>query len=482
MFSKKVREILNWTHYRVFYFVFYCGYIPFLLYFPLYLKHIGLNAFQVGIISGVRPLFQGLATPLLISISDRLNSRKILFICSSVIAILKILGLFLFLRPSKQRCVMNSVKYTNNTRIQVKRSYVIEHKLSKRAVMLRWPTDTWQSGNLAARTGEDRKESYLVKTLQSMAFKNRDTRNFLHSAENKRGNKTFSVEHNLVITNSSIANTTTRDVVEYTVSNDEEEVAILFYSALIVALISDMFDAALFTLVDHSCLKNKGQNYGLTRLSGTIGWGLMSPIVAIVIHENQREVCGKMTDAYHYIFIFALVISNISLLIGSHLTLDGNFANYKIKKIGSPRSNFQYGILLMIFSFAGFCNGFLLSFVNWFIDSLGGNAIIMGLATLCKSVTDVLLFFLLRKLVEFAGFSSIISIGLVGHIAVFVVYYLVSNPWIVIAIEVFHTLFYGFLVSTCSYILDLYIPAGADFQLQSKYCSLKKSCLKTCMF
>ena len=67
---------------------------------------------------------------------------------------------------------------------------------------------------------------------------------------------------------------------------------------------------------------------------------------------------------------------NISLFVGSHLDLDADFSNMKVKKVHGTRSNFHYGMFLIVFAYAGFCNGFLFTFVNWFIDSIGGSAAI----------------------------------------------------------------------------------------------------------
>jgi hypothetical protein len=122
-----------------------------------------------------------------------------------------------------------------------------------------------------------------------------------------------------------------------------------------------------------------------------------------------------------------------------------------------------------VFAYAGFCNGFLFTFVNWFIDSIGGSAAIMGVATGCKCIIDVVLFFLLRKIIDYVGHVPTISLGLVGHIAVFFIFSRTTSPWVVILIEIMHATFYGFLVSTCAYILDQSVPAGSDLRLQGMY-------------
>ena len=484
MVSERMNRILECAHYQAFYFIFYGGYIPFLLYFPIYLKHIGFNATQVGVISGIRPLFQSIATPLLVLIGDRLRSRKLLFIASSLIAIVKLICLFLLLKPSHQQCVVTTVEYANDTRTVTKHSFVIVHKLSKRDVMDRWsPQGKNQDDTTLKENFDENGETqlhYPTKVLLgykgehvAVKWQENDGNNAIHGMnktepENPERNNTI-FNPNITKANYTTVAKRNHSKTEYRISNDETEVRHLFYSLLVVVLICDIFDAAMFTLVDHSCIDHQRQNYGFSRLWGTLGWGCMAPAIAIVLHVAPHELCGRMVDTYHYVFIFAIVFFNISLLVGSHLDLDADFSDMKVKKVHGTRSNFHYGIFLIVFAYAGFCNGFLFTFVNWFIDSIGGSAAIMGVATGCKCIIDVVLFFLLRKIIDYVGHVPTISLGLVGHIAVFFIFSRTTSPWVVILIEIMHATFYGFLVSTCAYILDQSVPAGSDLRLQGMY-------------
>jgi hypothetical protein len=93
----------------------------------------------------------------------------------------------------------------------------------------------------------------------------------------------------------------------------------------------------------------------------------------------------------------------------------------------------------------------------------------MGVASGCKCIIDAVLFFLLRKIIDYLGHVPTISLGLVGHIAVFFICSLTTSPCVVILIEIIHATFYGFLVSTCAYFLDQSVPAGSDLRLQGMY-------------
>ena len=474
MVSERLRRMLTCVHYQAFYFIYYGGYIPFLLYFPVYLKRIGFTATQVGIISGVRPMMQSVATPLLALISDRLKSRKLLFIVSCLIAISKLICLFLLLKPSHQHCVVTTVEYTNNTPAVVKNSsYVISHKLNKRYVMHRWLPQEKNQDDTRLNGSFDKTNPYQENVNNKELISVYNHENGIPD-ENKSMNATNGTNSRISggSTNNTIfnPNTTTRKKKysenRYHVVNNEDEVPRLFYSLLIVVMILDMFDAAIFTLVDHSCIDHHEQDYGFARLWGTLGWGVMAPAIGAVLHNAQHEVCGQTLDTYHYIFIFAIVFFNISLLVGSHIDFYANDNDVKVRKVHGTRSNFHYGMFLIVFAYAGFCNGFLFTFVNWFIESIGGNAGIMGIATGCKCVADVMLFFGLRKIIDRLGHVSTVSLGLVGHIGLFFIFSRITNPWMVVLIEFFHAICFGFLVSTCAFFLDQAAPTGSNVRLQ----------------
>ena len=479
MVSERFSRIINYVHYQAFYFIFYGSYIPFLLYFPIYLKHIGFNPVQVGVISGIRPIFQSIATPLLVLIGDKFHSRKLLFIISCLIGVVKLICLFLLLKPSNQQCLVTYVEYANDTKIVTRNSFIIDHELSKRDVMDRWLPQGKNQDDTALK-------KYFDQTLlghkadgKAVKWQENDANGNNKEYDNitRRMDKKQSVlpEKNDTILNPNItrsldipAGKRNHSKTDYRISNDKFEVRRLFYSLLVVALITDTFDAATFTLVDHSCIDHQGKKYGFSRLWGTVGWGIMAPIIAIVMHNAPHEFCGRMVDTYHYVFIFAIVFFNISLLIGSHLELNTDFAtDIKVKKVHGTRSNFHYGMFLIVFAYAGFCNGFLFTFVNWFIDTLGGNAGIMGAAAGCRGIVDVVLFFLLKKIIDYSGHVPIVSLGLVGYIAMFIAFSHTTNPWLVVVIEFFHAIFYCFLVSTCAYFLNEKVPAGSNVRMQA---------------
>ena len=89
--------------FQAFYFFFLSGFVTRLIYFPIYLKQLGLSASYVGIISGVIPFARGAGAPIMGYVADETNSRKLVFLISLASQTLAPV-LLLIPRPSEPEC------------------------------------------------------------------------------------------------------------------------------------------------------------------------------------------------------------------------------------------------------------------------------------------------------------------------------------------------------------------------------------------
>lgn len=466
--------------YQLFYFAFYAGYMPLLLYLPVYFKYLGLGPVYVGLLNGIRPILQSIGTPLLVMLGEKFRSRKLLFVISCIVMISKVLVIFLLLRPKNQLC---TVKYINESSHIIKeKSYFVEHKLSKRSLV----TDNWSAPWNWKNAKNDTSHPFTAK---KNLYGTKMNWRYEDGGESSitSGNATTFVEktkkENQTGLNETINPTTdnmsrptrpkptkkTNNIkIEYHVVDDDNEVYRIYVGLLIMVFLGDWFDATVFTLVDHSCAATMATGrYGKIRLWGNVGWGVMTPVIGIVIYHFDYEICGKMVGSFHYVFFFFLGFSYIALLVGSHLDFTREPTDSLTQKVHSAHWNFQYGMFLFASAYSGFCNGFFFTFVNWFIDSLGGNALIMGIATGCKCIVDVVLFYLLTRIIDYFGHLPIMSIGFAGHIAVFLIYFVIKNAWLVIIAEIIHAVAYGLMTSTCVSFLINTAPAGSSPRMQA---------------
>ena len=474
----KVKNFVQEWRYQLFYFSFYAGYMPLLLYLPVYLKHVGLTSAQIGILYGLRPILQSLATPLLVTVGEKFRANKLLFVLSCFIGIGKILIMFLLIKPQRQVCMID---YVNNSDVTV-------WEVGK-VVQVSLLVDNGLSGeqnNILKRRVAGKDFDTTNKSLQTIhnfaSERHPEYRNEMRKNLTKtRGDLKEVLIRGLQPTEDSdmSANLKERNELENTrakfkILYNDSELYRIFVALVFLTLVADPFIAAIFTLVDYSCVADTDvqPGYREVRLWETIGWGCMTPITGLVMYELSNRMCGIIVETYHYMFFFFIAFTILALIIGIQIDFTRRLPEVISRKIHSGHSNFQYRIFSIISAFTGFGHGFLFTFVNWFIDTLGGTTVIMGVATSMKAIVDIVLFFSLGRLVEKFGYVVTVTISLLGHLLVFVIYYWVANAWLVILVETLYAVVYGSLMSSAASFLVNVAPAGSSTRLQGMLISV----------
>ena len=276
--------------------------MPLLLYLPVYFKYIGLSPVYIGLLNGIRPILQSVGTPFLVTLCERFHSRKVLFVISCLIMIGKALIIFLLLYPSHQLCTVNYVNQTRHSAREIS-SHFVEHGLVKHArnaglsmkknlavketflyQMILRKTPNGEGGNFQSKSN-----AYFGKTIFNGQLRN-------PSNKNNNGKVILSQ----VSANNSVSQITlpapsgnSYGTIEYFIINDEDEVFRIFVFLLVLALLVDWFDAAVFTVVDHSCAANlESERYGFVRLWGNVGWGVMTLVIGCMsLHRFSIRLC-----------------------------------------------------------------------------------------------------------------------------------------------------------------------------------------------
>ena len=430
--------------YQAFYLAFYAGYMPVLLFLPLYLKYVGLSTTQVGLITGLRPLLQAIGTPILIKLSTRFRARKLLFILSCILMIGKFFMIFVVLRPDREVC---RIKYDNG---QIIKDRFVNHIMTRRSVVI----DEWLQ--------------VMNFTPNYLSFENYDTNDSISTNKNASWStirpKTIQSSGGPALnelTNSTVSPTLNHTSIAQYQFEHAADVHHIFIAIIILTVAIDVFDACIFTLVDDVYRPN------VAWVWGDMAWGVIAVVIGVIVDASSKIICGELIGSFHYVFYFNLGFVGAALLIG--FCLDLTLDPYEVdmtRKIHSSKWNFQYSIFILAYTLMGFCNGFLFSFVYWFIDILGGNAIIMGLSTSTECLVGFLVFFLFNKLIEYIGHMSAVCGGFVGYIGLFLSYYGVKNPWLVIPVKVLQALVSGIMMFAINSFLKVAAPAGSSYQMQ----------------
>ena len=453
--------------YNAFYFSFYAGYAPFIMFRPVYFKYIGLSPVFVGLLCGLRFILQSTGTPLLILIAERLRSRKLMFVISYIVLMAKMLIILIVLRPHHQMCV---IKHIGDQTTQ--QSFEIHHVLFKRDL-----TENWNE------TAEDAEILWGASIVENKTLFSTTDRPVTTTFQETRNTTLTSVppSENPYKINSNISSKTSEKsgnilqitskpgITEHIIYNNKAELLRIFTCLLVLVLLSDAFDSTMFTLVEESCSASTGaEHYGQAQTCGTVGWGIIVPNIGIVIYYFNQELCGMYVGSFHYVFYFAFGFLTVAFLCGLCLDFPAGTKDVIARKVQSPSSNFQYSMFTFVSAYSGFCNGFLLTFTYWFIDSLGGSAVVMGLTTGCRAVVNIVIGVVLTRMIEYIGHQLIVHIGLVCHIIVFVIYFLIKLPLLVLVAEVFNATIHIATTRTCSSFLSTKAPTGSSPKMQGK--------------
>lgn len=461
--------------YNAFYFSFYAGYAPFIMFRPVYFKYIGLSPLFVGLLCGLRFVLQSTATPLLILIAERLHSRKLMFVISYIVLMAKLLIILVVLRPRYQMCVTKHISGEPTTQ---KYSF-IHHVLFKRDLVEKWnetaeDTDIlW--GDLGGNSVIENKTKFKA-TDHPVTATLQESRNVTVTSLSAEMSSKFDYSLNSSKSENIPVTISKPDIIQDIIYNDKEELFRIFICLLLLVLLSDAFDATMFTLVEESCSASiDADHVGQAQTCGAIGWGVIVPNIGIIIYYFNQEMCGMYIGSFHYVFYFAFGFLTVAFLCGLCLDFPTKTQDVLSRKVQSPSSNFQYSLFTFASSYSGFCNGFLLTFTYWFIDHLGGNAIVMGLTTGCRAVVNIVVGVTIAKMIEKIGHQIIVHVGMLCHILVFVFYFFIKWPLLVLLAEVFHATVHILITRTCSSFLSMTAPTGSSPKMQGKDLS---SCIK----
>ena len=430
--------------YQAFYVAFYTGYMPVLLYLPVYLKYLGLSSSQVGLLCGLRPLLQAIGAPILITLSTKFHAKRLLFVASCILMIGKFFVILILLRPTHSTC---KITYSDG-RVEFRH---MEHRLTRRDVIM----DGWSQ--VLNYTSSDLKfEDYDANKVLKLQSDPKDKINSWPTMQPEAEQPAFGQ-----VLNTTHAQKNQTRMINYRVYYNQHELYLTFMIILILTLATAYFDACIFALVDNVYRPN------VAWVWGDLVWGVMTFIIGIVVDQMSYEQCGKILGAFHYVFYFNAAFVTIALFLGFRLdfTVDPYEADLT-SRILSSKWNFQYNIVILAYTLMGFCNGFLFTFVYWFIDELGGDALIMGLSTCVECLVSMVVFFVVYRLIDYIGHMSAICAGFVGYIGLFLSYAEIDDPWLVLAAKVLQAVISGMMMFACNSFLKSAAPAGSSYQMQ----------------
>ena len=465
--------------YKTFYFFFYGAFGIIIAYLPLYFKQLGLLASHVGLLTGARPLLQTVGAPFWGMLADKLKVRKTILLAGLIAFTFKPL-LFMAIKPTHQTC---EVTYINSSH-RISTVSPISHSVDKfKRDFHLFPmtatkgtvSDICENPFFAKHSGKDRKcgidESLNYTVIEKL--KKRNTESSKTLIRRKRAAVVTKAE---VLHRKKSRNLKGKTVTEihknftivYTRHNDKREMQHLFIVFLSMILIGEFLESPTMTLTDASCLnvlKEKKHYYGRIRLWGSVGHGFTVPVVGFFIHGFRQIVCGDTNGDYYILFIFFAIFAVFAFLTATkfRFSYEEEEATWRSAMF---LMKFRYATFLLVAFYLGCCHGFLLNFINWYIEDLGATTLIMGIAGGLKSITDVVVFSLAGYLVTSIGYANVLNCTLVSYAVCFMGYSYMKNPWFALPVEVLQAASYAATWSACVAFISGSTPVESPATIQ----------------
>ena len=454
--------------YKFFNFFFYGAVQTFNSYVSVYLKTLGLTASHVGLINGSHPLLQIVGAPLAGILGDKFKIKRILLLVGMVLMTVRTM-LYLPVQPRKQLC---NVVYVNKTHHKVISSHLIEFHITKRSQQGRFTASTNESSEPWERDLQNLSQSNSgVKSEQILQAILNNLNDESNIEEEVRPNN----EVDPFLSPPSVIIEKTKDYkLIYVKTEDQDEIERIFIILLCLALFGEVFEAVVSTIADTCCLDYLGEDrerFGMFRFWGALGAGITSPISGVVFDQYSQKICGRMVSGYHYVFYFYFAYLCAAFIAATHFRhrYDSTSSQSKNKNIKEALLNLNYGIFLLVTLYMGLCYGFLTSFSFWFLDDLGANALLLGVASSLRSVAENCVYFVSPFVLAHCGHVKVAGGCLLAFAVTCLSYSFLYNPWFAVPLEILYTGAYAFSWITCVSYLNRAAPPGSTTIVQGMF-------------
>jgi MFS family permease len=447
--------------YKFFNFFFYGAVQTFNSYVSVYLKTLGLTASHVGLINGTHPLLQIIGAPLAGILGDRFKIKRILLLVGLVIMTVRTM-LFLPFQPEKQVC---NVVYVNKTHHAVVSSKLIEFHITKRSTGEQFPESTNEHPN-------PRQHENNVGIVQTLL----EDFNLITNTSNVESEIARNVKPNTDVDPflsppSVIIEKTKNYKLIFVKTENQDEIERIFIILLVLTLLGEIFEALVSTIADTCCLDYLGEDrerFGMFRFWGALGAGITSPISGAIFDHYGQTVCGRTVSGYHYVFYIYFAYLCAAFIAATHFRYryDSSTSSSKNKDIKDALFNLNYGIFLLVTLFMGLCYGFLTSFSFWFLDDLGANAVLLGVASSLRSVAENCVYFISPYVLVRLGHAKVAAGCLVAFAVTCLSYSFLHDPWFAVPLEILSTGAYAFSWTTCVSYLNRAAPPGSSTIVQ----------------
>lgn len=410
---------------KAFYYFFFSAWGSLLPYLALYFKQLLLTPSQVGILMGLKPFVNFLATPVWGAIVDKFNIHRFALIVSLIALISSTYAICLVPGPKQQLTVIQDHCNRTDTTdyMELTGSEIDKMVLS----------------GAESEQGADPISFYFSKSRWPWIMDYLET----------------NLDESLV-TKYKIDATST------------------FTSLFLITLFGTLIASPALALVDTATLQMLGKEthrYGKQRLTGSLGWGMGAFIVGASLQTTHRCSLNKHREIVDFIpcfYVFAVMMT-LGLVVSVKF-------NFKTRGKGGAGTTLGVGLVALksptyvMFLFTALYLGFLMAFIKtflfWHLKDLGGTQILFSVISAVNCVAEVSMYFLSEKLIKRIGQVKVLYLGLVCYSIRLFYYSIIRYTWLVLLVELLPGITTAAVWAACLSYVSLNSRPGAQTTMQ----------------
>ncbi|VDM19191.1 unnamed protein product [Wuchereria bancrofti] len=475
------RDLVIARLFYIFYFASFGSLFPLL---AIYFKQLGMNASQAGFLLGARPLVEFAARPFWSSFANKFRKGKLLLEFSLASFIVSTLAIG-FVQPLTPYCVVKPVNVTT------KCFYLEPAGQTIRGGAL---------GYLKKATGIGRKKRSAPPILETIIDL---------SSYNKEDDVVPGLSP-LALTKDKVCNYD-EDLYGVLVSPPHSTrvyrkpaVEQVFLLLLLLVILGEFFSSPSLALADSVTLTYVSDNpkqFGTIRLFGSFGWGLAMFIMGIGLDysetfrnhpcptKNTTEKNYTLCFVAYSLFMLAAMLVATQFRFGKEQRPDeaactvietrideiapavAEKARVRQLQLEHSEGNAQWiptikalfrghaAFYLLAVTTIGFGAGIIFAFLFWHLQDFGGSPILFGFASVVNHGTEIAAHFYCFHLINKFGHIKLINICLLINVIRFFVISLLTNPWMVLPLQILQGLTLATTWASASSYISLIAPS-----------------------
>lgn len=241
-----------------------------------------------------------------------------------------------------------------------------------------------------------------------------------------------------------------------------------FILVFVLFFIGQSAFSPIFNLLDglvYVYLGDKHGEFGKQRLWGTVAFGsfaLTSGFIMVAL--------SKYTANNSYLYSF---IAFLCLLFMTGLTVyfykktpKSSSADGMTKTIRVLLCNFYLVVAYVVMLVAGMIAGDIEAFLFWFLNDLGAEQSVFGVALLVSSVLEAVVLFFSGALIKKFGFSACLYVVFAVYALRLLANSFIENPWVAVATEATQCICFGLLYPAVTSWGSTLTPPGMHGSVQ----------------